>query len=324
MEELLEVRQLRTAFRTEAGEVTSVDDVSFTLMQGETLGIVGESGCGKSVTSLSILKLLGRNGSIKSGSILFQGQDLVTMPDNELGSLRGKEIAMIFQDPMSSLNPVFTIGSQLTESIRIHLKLRSREAWQYAVGLLKAVGFPRAEEVMHQYPHTISGGMKQRVMIAMALACKPKLLIADEPTTALDVTIQAQILELMKRIRSESNTSIILISHDLGVVAEMADRIIVMYAGQVVEEAEVFELFERPMHPYTIGLMRSIPHLELEDEELQSIPGAVPSLLDMPEGCRYQARCTMAAEICKKAPPLIEAAEGHKVRCWLSGSEAVQ
>ncbi len=320
----MEVRQLRTAFRTEAGEVTSVDDVSFTLMQGETLGIVGESGCGKSVTSLSILKLLGRNGSIKSGSILFQGQDLVTMPDNELGSLRGKEIAMIFQDPMSSLNPVFTIGSQLTESIRIHLKLRSREAWQYAVGLLKAVGFPRAEEVMHQYPHTISGGMKQRVMIAMALACKPKLLIADEPTTALDVTIQAQILELMKRIRSESNTSIILISHDLGVVAEMADRIIVMYAGQVVEEAEVFELFERPMHPYTIGLMRSIPHLELEDEELQSIPGAVPSLLDMPEGCRYQARCTMAAEICKKAPPLVEVAEGHKVRCWLAGSEAVQ
>ncbi|WP_282939605.1 ABC transporter ATP-binding protein [Paenibacillus sp. RC67] len=324
MKELLEVRQLRTSFQTESGEVTSVDDVSFSLKQGETLGIVGESGCGKSVTSLSILKLLGRNGSIKSGAILFQGKDLVSMPDSELGSLRGKDIAMIFQDPMSSLNPVFTIGNQLTESLRIHLKLRTKEAWQHAVGLLKAVGFPRAEEVMHQYPHTISGGMKQRVMIAMALACKPKLLIADEPTTALDVTIQAQILELMKKIRAESNTSIILISHDLGVVAEMADRIIVMYAGQVVEEAEVYELFERPMHPYTIGLMKSIPHLEMEEEELQSIPGAVPSLLDMPEGCRYQARCSMASEMCRNAPPLVEAAPGHKVKCWFAGVGEVQ
>ncbi|MFE5323755.1 ABC transporter ATP-binding protein [Paenibacillus sp. NPDC056579] len=321
MNTLLEVHRLQTAFRTEAGEVTSVDDVSFSLGQGETLGIVGESGCGKSVTSLSILRLLGRNGYIKSGSILFQGSDLAAMTDQELGALRGKDIAMIFQDPMSSLNPVFTIGNQLTESIRIHLKLGSKEAWSYAVGLLKAVGFPRAEEVMHQYPHTVSGGMKQRIMIAMALACKPKLLIADEPTTALDVTIQAQILELMKRIRQESNTSIILISHDLGVVAEMADRIIVMYAGQVVEEAEVFELFERPMHPYTAGLMASIPHLELEEEELQSIPGAVPSLLDMPAGCRYQERCPLAAEQCKQMPPLREVSIGHKVKCWFAGAE---
>jgi peptide/nickel transport system ATP-binding protein len=316
MNELLEVRGLQTSFRTEDGEVTSVDDVSFSLKQGETLGIVGESGCGKSVTSLSILRLLGRNGYIKSGAIVFQGKDLAAMSEKELIKLRGKDIAMIFQDPMSSLNPVYTIGNQLTETIRLHLRMSAKEAFNHAVGLLKEVGFPRAEELMKQYPHTLSGGMKQRVMIAMALACKPKLLIADEPTTALDVTIQAQILELMKKIRGTHQTSIMLITHDLGVVAEMADRIIVMYAGQVVEEAEVHELFDRPMHPYTVGLMGSIPHVELEEEELRSIPGSVPSLRSMPAGCRYQTRCTFASERCKEPPPLREHTQGHKVRCW--------
>ena len=318
MNNLLEVRHLKTSYRTEQGEVTPVDDVSFTLKEGETLCIVGESGCGKSVTSLSILRLLGRNGFLKHGSIVFQGKDLASLSDRELNAYRGKDIAMVFQDPMSSLNPVYTIGNQLTEPIRLHLGLGRKEARHHAVRLLKEVGFPRAEAVMDQYPHTLSGGMKQRVMIAMALACHPKLLVADEPTTALDVTIQAQILDLMKSIRSEHGTSIMLITHDLGVVAEMADRVMVMYAGQVVEEADVQELFDRPLHPYTAGLMQSIPHLEIEDEVLQSIPGAVPSLKDMPAGCRYQARCPLASERCMTAPPLKETGKGHKVRCWVA------
>ncbi|MCM3782592.1 ABC transporter ATP-binding protein [Neobacillus mesonae] len=316
MNELLTVHQLKTNFRTEKGEVTSVDDVSFSLKAGETLCIVGESGCGKSVTSLSILRLLGRSGYISSGSIQFQGRDLAELPEHELIKLRGKDIAMIFQDPMSSLNPVFTIGSQLIEPIRLHLGLSAKQAKDHAVSLLKQVGFPRAEQLLAQYPHTLSGGMKQRVMIAMALACKPKLLIADEPTTALDVTIQAQILQLLKDIRAETGTSIMLITHDLGVVAEMADRIIVMYAGQVVEEAGVFELFDHPAHPYTNGLMDSIPHIEIEDRALRSIPGSVPSLQEMPAGCRFKDRCGRAAEQCSSAPPLTEIREAHKVRCW--------
>lgn len=316
MNDLLEIRHLKTNFRTHQGEVTSVDDVSFSLKAGETLCIVGESGCGKSVTSLSILRLLGRSGYIRSGSIRFDGEDLAELPEQELVKLRGKEISMIFQDPMSSLNPVFTIGNQLTETIRLHLGMGAKEAKQYAVSLLKQVGFPRAEQLLGQYPHTLSGGMKQRVMIAMALACRPKLLIADEPTTALDVTIQAQILSLMKQIREETGTSIMLITHDLGVVAEMADRIIVMYAGQVVEEAEVYELFDHPEHPYTIGLMESIPHIEIEDTELRSIPGAVPSLQSMPCGCRFKDRCSRATAKCHTPPPLTEIREAHKVRCW--------
>ncbi|OMF37752.1 peptide ABC transporter ATP-binding protein [Paenibacillus sp. FSL H8-0548] len=324
MDQLLEVRQLRTAFRTEGGEVISVDDVSFSLRQGETLGIVGESGCGKSVTSLSILKLLGRNGYIKSGSIRFNGTDLTTMPEKELGSIRGRDIAMVFQDPMSSLNPVYTIGNQLSETIRIHLGLNRKDTRELIIELLKKVGFPRAEQMMDQYPHTLSGGMKQRVMIAMALACRPKLLIADEPTTALDVTIQAQILELIRNIRTESNTSVMLITHDLGVVAENADRIIVMYAGQVVEEANVYELFDHPKHPYTVGLMGSIPHIDSGNEPLRSIPGTVPSLQNMPSGCRYQSRCTMAQEICGDAPPLVEVKSGHHVRCWLANDAALK
>ncbi|MGF9695941.1 ABC transporter ATP-binding protein [Paenibacillus sp. MABNR03] len=316
MNELLEIQHLRTNFRTNQGEVTSVDDVSFSLKAGETLCIVGESGCGKSVTSLSILRLLGRSGYISSGSIQFDGRDLAELPEHELVKLRGKEISMIFQDPMSSLNPVFTIGNQLTETIRLHLGMGAKEAKQHGISLLKQVGFPRAEQLLGQYPHTLSGGMKQRVMIAMALACRPKLLIADEPTTALDVTIQAQILSLMKQIREETGTSIMLITHDLGVVAEMADRIIVMYAGQVVEEAEVYELFDHPEHPYTIGLMESIPHIEIEDAELRSIPGSVPSLQSMPSGCRFMERCSRAAAQCHTPPPLTEIREAHKVRCW--------
>lgn len=316
MNDLLEIRRLKTAFRTDSGEVVSVDDVSFSLKEGETLGIVGESGCGKSVTSLSILRLLGNNGFIREGGVWFDGKELSALSESELRKIRGKEISMIFQDPMSSLNPVFTIGDQLTETLRIHQRVGRKEAWNIAVKLLKDVGFARVEDIMKQYPHTLSGGMKQRVMIAMALSCSPKLLIADEPTTALDVTIQAQILELMKKIRKESNTSIILITHDLGVVAEMADRIIVMYAGQVVEEADVYELFAQPRHPYTVGLMNSIPHLRIEDEELQSIPGSVPSLKDMPQGCRYRDRCPLADNRCSQLPELREWTRGHKVRCW--------
>lgn len=316
MNDLLTVRELRTNFRTETGEVTSVDDVSFSLQEGETLCIVGESGCGKSVTSLSILRLLGRSGYISEGSIRFQDKELVELPDAELTKLRGKEISMIFQDPMSSLNPVFTIGNQLIEVIRLHLDLNARQAKEHAISVLKQVGFSRAEQILGQYPHTLSGGMKQRVMIAMALACKPKLLIADEPTTALDVTIQAQILQLIKDIRSEYGTSIMLITHDLGVVAEMADRILVMYAGQVVEEAEVFELFDHPAHPYTHGLMESIPHIEINDTRLLSIQGSVPSLQEMPSGCRFMKRCTRAGERCHSLPPLTEIKAAHKVRCW--------
>ncbi|SFS51812.1 ABC transporter ATP-binding protein [Paenibacillus sp. 453mf] len=316
MNELLTVRELKTNFRTETGEVTSVDDVSFSLQEGETLCIVGESGCGKSVTSLSILRLLGRSGYISHGSIRFQDKELAELPEAELIKLRGKDISMIFQDPMSSLNPVFTIGNQLIEVIRMHLGLNTKQAREHAVSLLKQVGFSRAEQILGQYPHTLSGGMKQRVMIAMALACKPKLLIADEPTTALDVTIQAQILQLIKDIRSEYGTSIMLITHDLGVVAEMADRIIVMYAGQVVEEAEVFELFDHPAHPYTNGLMESIPHIEMDDARLHSIQGSVPSLQEMPTGCRFMKRCTKAGELCNSLPPLTEIKAAHKVRCW--------
>lgn len=316
---MLEIVNLQTAFRTDHGEVVSVDNISFELKSGETIGIVGESGCGKSVTSLSIMRLLGKNGRIKRGEIRFNGLDLAQLPDDRLRAIRGNEISMIFQEPMTSLNPVFTIGDQLIEGIKLHLKLTNKEAKQYAIEMLKKVGIPRAESIMEEYPHALSGGMRQRVMIAMALSCKPKLLIADEPTTALDVTIQAQILELMKKMRQDSGTAIMLITHDLGVIAEMADKVIVMYAGQVVEEADVFTLFDHPKHPYTIGLMESIPHLEYEeDQRLASIPGTVPSLHRMPKGCRFHTRCEHVSERCKsEQPPLFASGEGHQVRCWL-------
>lgn len=316
---ILEVRHLQTVFRTDQGEVTSVDDVSFSVGPGETIGIVGESGSGKSVTSLSIMRLLGKGGRVKKGNILFNGEDLLPLSDDQMRDLRGNEISMIFQEPMTSLNPVFTIGNQMIESIRLHLGFSKKEARAHAVNMLKQVGIPRADQIMHEYPDALSGGMRQRVMIAMALSCNPKLLIADEPTTALDVTIQAQILRLLKSLRERYNTSIILITHDLGVIAEMADRVVVMYAGQVVEEADVFVLFKEPLHPYTQGLMASIPHLdEISENKLYSIPGTVPSLDAMPNGCRFHTRCPHRETLCmEESPPLFELDNGHRARCWL-------
>jgi peptide/nickel transport system ATP-binding protein len=324
-EYLLKVDKVQTVFKTGKGEITSVEEVSFQLKPGQTIGIVGESGCGKSVTSLSIMRLLGKHGYVKNGSILFNGKDLAKISEAEMREIRGNEISMIFQEPMTSLNPVFTIGNQMMEGIRLHMKLGKKDARNYAIEMLKSVGIPRAEAIMNEFPHSLSGGMRQRVMIAMALSCRPRLLIADEPTTALDVTIQAQILELMKKLRSQSNTAIILITHDLGVVAEMVDKIIVMYAGQVVEEADVFTLFDNPKHPYTKGLIGSIPHIETHEEErLVSIPGAVPSLQNMPSGCRFHTRCEFVTERClQEQPNLIHLDETgeHKVRCWLAEKE---
>jgi len=319
MKNVLEVDSLRTVFRTERGEVTSVEEVSFQVKQGETVAVVGESGCGKSVTSLSILNLLGTNGHIKEGSIKFESRELTKMRPEELRKLRGKEISMIFQDPMSSLNPVLTIGNQMIETILQHERVSVQEARERSITLLTRVGIARAEALMKQYPNSLSGGMRQRVMIAMALACKPKLLIADEPTTALDVTIQAQILALIKELKQEFHTSVVLITHDLGVVAEMADRVLVMYAGQVVEETDVFTLFEAARHPYTQGLLSSIPHLDSPDDKLSSIPGSVPSIHEMPAGCRFQARCALATDKCRSVnPPMFEVGGEHRVRCWLA------
>lgn len=318
---IIEVENLQTAFMAEKGELISVDEVTFNLEPGETIGIVGESGCGKSVTSLSIMRLLGKNGYIKNGMIKMNGKELNKLTEAEMRQVRGNQISMIFQEPMTSLNPVYTIGNQMIEGIKLHLKMSTKDASAYAIDMLKQVKIPRAEEVMNEYPHALSGGMRQRVMIAMALSCKPKLLIADEPTTALDVTIQAQILELMKELKEESDTAIMLITHDLGVIAEMADKVLVMYAGQVVEEADVFTLFDEPKHPYTKGLIESIPHLEYEENKrLYSIPGMVPTLQQMPKGCRFHTRCPYATEKClHEKPPLssINKEKVHKVRCWL-------
>ena len=318
---ILEVEKLQTAFRTDKGEVISVEEVTFQLKPGETIGIVGESGCGKSVTSLSIMRLLGKHGYIKKGTINLKGKELTTLTEAEMRKVRGNEISMISQEPMTSLNPVFTIGNQMVELIRLHMGLNAKKAKSYAVEMLKKVGIPRAEVIIDEYPHALSGGMRQRVMIAMALSCKPKLLIADEPTTALDVTIQAQILELMKSLKNESETAIMMITHDLGVIAEMADKVIVMYAGQVVEEADVFTLFDEPKHPYTKGLIESIPHLEYDSQEkLYSIPGSVPTLQQMPKGCRFHTRCPHVTEKCiaEKPPHIsIDNQADHKVRCWL-------
>ena len=316
---LLKVQELQTAFASNKGEIVSVEEVSFTLEEGQTIGIVGESGCGKSVTSLSIMKLLGSTGYIKKGSILFDGIDLVSLTESDMRSIRGNDISMIFQEPMTSLNPVFTIGNQMIELIRLHMKFSKKESKEYAIEMLKKVGIPRAEEIIDEHPHKLSGGMRQRVMIAMALSCKPKLLIADEPTTALDVTIQAQILKFMKDIKEQSKTSIVIISHDLGVIAEMADKVLVMYAGQVVEEADVFELFDNPKHPYTKGLMDSIPHLEYDNtQRLYSIPGSVPNPQNMPLGCRFHTRCPYVTNQCLNSnPSLFAVNQGHLVRCWL-------
>ncbi|MFC9773906.1 ABC transporter ATP-binding protein [Paenibacillus chitinolyticus] len=319
---VLEIHRLQTVFKTGQEEVTAVDEVSFQLLPGETVGIVGESGSGKSVTALSVMRLLGRSGRIEKGDILFQGSNLALSSDTELRQLRGRDMSMIFQEPMSSLNPVFTIGEQLLEVIRRHMDFSRKEARAYAIEMLGKVGLPRAEVLMKSYPHALSGGMRQRVMIAMALACKPKLLIADEPTTALDVTIQAQILELMKQLREESGAAILLITHDLGVVAEMADRVVVMYAGQIVEEADVFTLFREPLHPYTRGLLGSMPRINGDGGQLEAIPGTVPSLNRMPKGCRFHARCAWASAVCTQEQPELTALEGgRRVRCWVSQVE---
>lgn len=319
MKNLLEVDKVKIAFKADKEEIVSVEEVSFTINPGETIGIVGESGCGKSVTSLSIMGLLGKNGRVANGQILFGEEDLANVSEQRLREIRGNEISMIFQEPMTSLNPVFSIGNQMMEGIKLHLKMNSKEAKKYAIEMLNKVGIPRAEAIFHEYPHALSGGMRQRVMIAMALSCKPKLLIADEPTTALDVTIQAQILQLMKDLQQDFEMAIMLITHDLGVIAEVADRVIVMYAGQVVEEADVFTLFKDPKHPYTQGLMASIPHLEYETEQrLESIPGSVPSVKNMPRGCRFHTRCSYATAQCLKEQPVLEEIDQeHKVRCWL-------
>ena len=317
MESLLDVRGLRTAFETEHGKVVSVDEVSFELKPGETLAIVGESGSGKSVTALSIMQLLGKRGKIEQGELLFEGENLRSYDKKQMQKIRGHDISMIFQEPMTSLNPVLTIGFQLVEAIRLHLPLDKRDARNLAMDMLKKIGIPQAERVMKQYPFGLSGGMRQRVMIAMALVCKPKLLIADEPTTALDVTVQAQIMRLLKELCSEFNTAIMLITHDLGVVAQMADRVIVMYAGQVVESADVYTLFENPKHPYTKALLASVPSMEFDEQELEAIPGSIPGKYHSLKGCRFVNRCAMATDYCKwNVPELLGAGDSGYLRCF--------
>lgn len=319
MGDLLNIRNLKTYFYTEDGVIKAVDDVSLSIREGETLGVVGESGCGKSITAMSILRLIPNPpGKIIDGEIIFDGEDLTKVSDAHIRKIRGNKISVIFQEPMTSLNPVFTIGDQIIEAIVIHQNMNQEQARKKAIEMLKLVGIPRAEEVVDAYPHELSGGMRQRAMIAMAMACNPKLLIADEPTTALDVTIQAQILDLMRDLKNKTNTSIMLITHDLGVVAEMADHVVVMYAGKVVEEANVLEIFKNPMHPYTVGLLESKPILNQDRDRLNSIPGQVPNPLNMPEGCYFHPRCSKAMDICRKQQPtLCTVKDGHKVACHL-------
>jgi len=322
MNDLLEIQNLKTSFFLEEGELKAVNDVSFGLSKGETLGIVGESGCGKSVTALSILRLVQEPpGKIVGGKILYQGKDLLKLPIDQMRHIRGNKISMIFQEPMTSLNPVFTIGNQIEEAIELHQDLSRKEVKNKAIEMLKLVGIPSPERKVKDYPHQLSGGMRQRVMIAMALSCEPELLIADEPSTALDVTIQAQILDLLKKLQDELGMAIMLITHDLGVVAEIADRVIVMYAGKIVEEASVEEIFELPLHPYTIGLLKSIPSLQMahrgREERLQTIPGMVPSILDLPKGCPFEPRCFLRVPHCKEEEPqLREIRPGHWVSCF--------
>ncbi len=315
---LLAVEDLKVQFKTNEGIATVVDGVSFSVNEGETIGIVGESGCGKSVTSLSIMRLLPTPpGNISGGKITFQGINLLELSEREMCDIRGRDISMIFQEPMTSLNPVYTIGQQIAEAIRAHKKISPREAHNQAVKLLKMVGIPEPARRVKNYPHQLSGGMRQRAMIAMALSLTPKILIADEPTTALDVTIQAQILELMKTIKEEIGMAIILITHDLGVIAEMSRRVMVMYAGIVVEEALVEDLFRKPYHPYTEGLLSSIPQLNSAQERLHVIKGMVPHALHRPRGCRFFPRCPDAEEICRKVEPtLFNMGGGRIVRCW--------
>lgn len=324
---LLEVRGLKTYFFTFEGTARAVDNVSFTLNPGEVLGIVGESGCGKSVTAQSIMRLIpDPPGKIVDGEILFDGTDIVRLNIDRMRSIRGNRIAMIFQEPMTSLNPVYTIGNQISEMYALHQHLRQRESWARSVEMLRKVQIPAPEKRVHEYPHQLSGGMRQRAMIAMALSCDPEILIADEPTTALDVTIQAQILDLMLQLKEDFQTAIMMITHDLGVIAEIARRIVVMYAGKVVEEGEALAIFDDPKHPYTRGLLQSIPKLGARAlhgrQRLKEISGIVPSLYDLPSGCGFRPRCKDAMDICgNQSPELLAGGDGHAVRCWLHAGQ---
>lgn len=324
MSSLLEVKNLKTSFKTHIGDVQSVRGVSFHLNKGEALGVVGESGCGKSVTMMTIMRLLDKNAKIEADAIKFDSKDLTNPNEKLMQSIRGNDMAMIFQDPMTSLNPLFTVGNQLTEHLIKHKKISRKEANKRAIKMLEIVGIPSPEKRLNQYPHEFSGGMRQRVMIAMSLICEPKLVIADEPTTALDVTIQAQILDLMKDLKEKLDTSIILITHDLGVVADLCSRINVMYGGIIVEEGTTEDIFYRGKHPYTWGLLRSVPNPKSElKEKLIPIEGYPPDLLNPPVGCPFTARCDYAMKICKeKQPPLFEVSENHKAACWLCHKDA--
>jgi len=319
-DQLLKIRGLKTIFPSDEGMAVAVDNVNLELRQGETLGLVGESGCGKSVTALSIMRLVQLPGRIVAGEVFFEGVDLLRLKESQMRDIRGDDISMIFQEPMTSLNPVFKVGEQIAEAYRVHRNMSRLQAREAALDMLKKVGIPSPEKRIDDYPHQLSGGMRQRVMIAMALACDPKLMLADEPTTALDVTIQAQILELMNHIKNTRGTGIILITHDLGVIAEMADRVAVMYTGMIVEEAPVKDLFESPQHPYTIGLLKSIPKIEIgaqaHKSRLHVIRGMVPDLRHLPAGCTYQDRCPEVQPICKEPPVLERKTSGHLVRCW--------
>ena len=314
---LLEVKNLEASIKTKTGAIHAIEDISFSMEKGEILGVVGESGCGKSMTALSILRLLPTPPiEISGGQILYDGQDLLKMSKAGIRSIRGNRISMIFQEPMTSLNPVYTVGNQIMEAIHFHRKVSRKVCWEQAVKMLKMVGIPAPEQRMKEYPHQLSGGMRQRVMIAMALSCQPELLIADEPTTALDVTIQAQILDELKRLQKQTGTAIMLITHDLGVVADMAQKVLVMYAGKVVEYADTIDIFSRPLHPYTEGLLKSIPRLNQSVEKLHVIDGMVPSLSQMPKGCRFCPRCEYATKYCRENEPPMLVCDNRKVRCW--------
>lgn len=317
-DKLIEVTDIHTFFYTDAGVVKAVNGVSFDVNKGQTVGIVGESGCGKSVMSLSIMRLIQDPGRIVEGKVLFKGQDLVKLPQSEIRKINGNRISMIFQEPMTSLNPVFTVGEQVSEALILHENISKKQAREKAVEMISTVGISRAEGIYKSYPHELSGGMRQRIMIAMALACNPELLIADEPTTALDVTIQAQILDLLKDIKKKFGMSIMLITHDLGVVAEMADYVIVMYAGRIIEQGNVDDIYLHPLHPYTIGLLKSKPTLNTVSERLYTIPGQVPNLINLPECCYFSERCAKCNDRCKSGfPRLLDMGNGHLVACTL-------
>ena len=324
---ILKVEDLKTEFHTSEGILRAVDGVSFKVKKGQVLGLVGESGCGKTVTALSVMRLIPQPpGKIAAGRVFFNGKDLLALPESQMRPFRGKRLAMVFQEPMTSLNPVFTIGNQIGEMLRLHLKMSRSEAQDRTVELLNLVGIPAPEQRVKEYPHQLSGGMRQRVMIAMAISCNPDVIFADEPTTALDVTIQAQILALLEELRGRMGLALVLISHDLGVIAEVAHEVAIMYAGRIVESATTEELFSNPLHPYTQGLLASLPrfdHAGARRERLSAIPGSVPRLLELPRGCKFEPRCGFAFDRCREEPPLEELAPDHWVRCWWAKEKVV-